>query len=267
MTRTGEGPNATPRAGRRIGSVARLLLALAATAISEGASADGDERRMLGDAEALDYRGVGRLNIAGARFCTATMISDRLILTAAHCLFHPVTLRPVPLDALRFVAGLRRDAEAAVRDVVRAATLPGHVIGAEADYAQVRLDLALLELAEPVLDAAAAAFPVAPWDADGALAIVSYARDRAHVASIQEACPVRATADGVAVLDCPVTFGASGAPVLRTRDGETRLIAVVSAMGRDLEGDDVALSVIAAPRLEALQAALDDGAAGWPHAD
>ena len=54
--------------------------------------------------EALAFHGVGRLNIAGSRFCTATLIAPDVIVTAAHCLFHPQTGKRVPESELRFVA-------------------------------------------------------------------------------------------------------------------------------------------------------------------
>ena len=46
---------------------------------------------MLEAEEAVALRGVGRLNVAGTRFCTATLISETVIVTAAHCLFDPRT--------------------------------------------------------------------------------------------------------------------------------------------------------------------------------
>ena len=72
---------------------------------------------MLGPEEAAAYRGVGRLNIAGTRFCTATLIAPAVVLTAAHCLFHPRTGARVPAAG----APLRRRAPARRGAAVRRA--------------------------------------------------------------------------------------------------------------------------------------------------
>ena len=229
-----------------------------ALSLSLGASARADDtRRMLDDAEAAEFRGVGRLNVAGSRFCTATLISDRVVLTAAHCLFNPRTGRRVPDGFLRFVAGQVRDTYAVVAEVARSAPLTGYGFSDEIEYEDVRIDLALLELKEPV------APELAPPLTPGAMAadtenvtIVSYARDRAYTPSIQEGCPLVAANDGVAVIGCEVTGGISGSPVLTGAGDGRRLVAVVSAMGTGRDGAPLALSVNAAPRLAELRRAL-----------
>lgn len=231
-----------------------ISLALALV-LAAPAAAEGPERRRLDDMEAVGFRAVGRLNIAGGRFCTATLVTERLVLTAAHCLFDPDDGRRVGPGELSFLAGKRRNDARAVRGVVRAAVLPEFRFEGRAEWRRLRHDLALVEL-----DAAIPAALALPLAVDrppgGAVAIVSYARDRPRVASIQEVCPVLVTLQGVAVLRCAIEFGASGAPVIAVSDGRLRLVAVASAMGRDLTGGSVALSVVAAPRLDELRAAL-----------
>ena len=145
---------------------------------------------MLEADEAAAFRGVGRLNVAGTRFCTATLISETVIVTAAHCLFNPRTRERVPLGEFRFVAGLRLGETAAVRRVVRAVTHPDFAFEGLASPAGVGADLALLELDRPVPAEDAAAFATGDLGAEAApLAIVSYARDRAQAPSIE--APVR----------------------------------------------------------------------------
>jgi hypothetical protein len=226
----------------------------------------GEERRLLDAAEAAPFRGVGRLNIAGQRFCTATLISAQVIVTAAHCLFHPRTGARVPLSELRFVAGLRRGEVAGFGRPVRAVSHPDFAFGAP-DLEGIRADLALLELDRPIPEGDAAPFAVGP-PGDGALSIVAYRRDRAQVPSLEEPCALVSVFAGIMALDCAITYGVSGAPVLALGDGPARVAAVVSAMGRALaEPRDVALTVLLAPQLDLLMTALAEAPLELPEPD
>jgi hypothetical protein len=226
-----------------------LAAALAGQAVAEAP-------RMLGDAEAPEFRAVGRLNVAGRRFCTATLISEREAATAAHCLYNPRTGRPVPLGELRFVAGLRRGELAAVRRITAVAVPDDFVLDEGPGLGGVRADVALLALAPPVAAREAAPLAAGAGPAPGdAVRIVSYVRNRPEAPSIQEDCRIGALVGGVAAVTCPINFGASGAPVLAGDAAE--LVAVVSAIGELANGDAVALAVPLAPRLAELRLTLD----------
>ena len=241
-----------------------LMLALAALAAS-GAAAQEPERRMLDDAEAAAFRGVGRLNIAGRRFCSATLISEQVAVTAAHCLYHPRTGRAVPLDELRFVAGLRRDEVAALRDVTASSVPLDFVFDESLNLSGVRADIALVALDAPVTAEEAAPLPVGGELAPGdSVTIVSYARDRSQAASIQEGCVVEMVLEAVATVPCAVTFGASGAPVLAGEGDDRRLAGIVSAIGTMEGGGELTFVVRLEPHLAALQAQLDAAPADGP---
>ncbi len=251
-------PSSTPIAAPQSGPLRRLARAVTIAAlVTLAGAAAAQERRMLDADEAVPFRGVGRLNVAGARFCTATLVAPDEALTAAHCLFHPRTRAPVPASELRFVAGLRLGETAAVRRVAEAAVHPDFRFDGAADLAGVQADLALLRLARPV--PADAATPIGPggFAPDGGpLTIVSYARDRAQAPSIEAPCGVVATFGAGAALDCTVNFGASGAPVLQGEGAGVHLVGVVSAMGL-ADGRDVTLVALAEPALARLRALLD----------
>ena len=211
---------------------------------------------MIGAEEAADFQGVGRLNIAGSRFCTATLVAPDVIVTAAHCLFHPLTGARVADTELRFVAGYRVRERAALRRVARTVVDPAYAFEARATYAGVGADLAVGRLDRPVQEA------VAPFAAgafaEGPLAIVSYGQDRPHAPSIEEPCGIVEDSGPVLALDCAVTYGASGSPLFQGAAGDRRLVGVVSAMGRLIRPPtDVTFSRVLgdlAPLLAALDA-------------
>lgn len=204
--------------------LAVLLLLPAAVA------AEPPERRMLEAEEAASFRGVGRLNIAGSRFCTATLVAPDVIVTAAHCLFHPLTGARVADRELRFVAGYRVRDRAALRRVTRTVVDPGYAFEARATYAGVGTDLALGRLDRPVPEAVTP-FATAALGNGPPLAIVSYGQDRPHAPSIETPCGIVERTGPVLALDCAVTYGASGSPLFQGEGADLRLVGVVSAMG------------------------------------
>lgn len=231
----------------------RLLAGLVALALV-AAAAPAAERRPLSGEEARALRAVGRLNIAGSRFCTATLIEPAVVLTAAHCLFDPKTGARVPRAALRFAAGWRQGKAAAVRPVTAVAIDPDFRFGRAANLSGVGSDLALLALSAPI-----PAVPplTARRPARGRpFAIVSYAHDRPQAPSIEAPCRVIARLGGATALDCPVGAGVSGAPLIQGAAPNLRVSGVVSAMGRLLDGREVSLAVMNGPKLDRLRATL-----------
>lgn len=189
------------------------------------------------------FQGVGRLDLAGTGFCTGTLVAADLVLTAAHCLFDAQTGRPLPVQDIRFMAGLRNGRAAAYRSARRAAVHPDYVFGSSDTMSRVGADLALVELARPIVQSG-----VSPLMVEQAarrltrVSLVSYAKDREEVPSLQSLCHVLAREEAVQVLSCDVDFGASGAPVFVVEGGVPRIVAVVSAKAV-WHGRDVALSV------------------------
>ncbi|MBP7003446.1 trypsin-like serine protease [Amaricoccus sp.] len=238
-------------------ALAGLALALVAfAAAGQEAPVERDGRRLLDASEAAAFRGIGRLNVAGTRFCTAALVSEREILTAAHCLFHPRTLARVPLSEFRFVPGQRMEENLGVRRVARAALPPEFSAQAAPRAADLKSDIALLEL-DAAVPAAAAPFAVGALDpGELALTIVSYARDRSQAPSISEDCPPLGAIDGLLVVGCAVERGVSGAPVLAGQGAAARIVAVVSGMGSLPDGAAITLTALAGPRLDALRASL-----------
>lgn len=201
--------------------VAALVLAGAAVAAPEG-------RRMLGDDEAGDWQAVGRLNVAGRSFCTAVLVGPETVLTAAHCLVHPVTRSVARPDSIHFVAGYRLGQFAAHRQAEAVMLAPGFDPARSAARQDLRADTAFLRLDAPIRDVTPIEIgrPVRPGEA---VTVVSYARDRPEAASVDDGCTVAELRAGLARLDCPALHGMSGAAVLTRAEGAFRVGAVIVA--------------------------------------
>jgi len=219
-----------------------------------------DRRRMLSAEESVPWRGVGRVNVATFRergMCTGTLIAEDLVLTAAHCVISSRTGEPYAPGNIHFVAGWHMGMKVASSRAARIAVHPGYRARRRATVAQIGTDLALIRLVNPIPEAKAHAFRVAPAPPAGdPLTMISYRRDRAHALTRQDGCRIRGADRGVLALGCDVTFGASGSPLFARIGGEQRLIAVVSAMSR-ADGQPLAWAVRVDAAIPEVLGALD----------
>lgn len=201
---------------------------------------------------ARPWQAVGRLDIDGRGFCSAVLVAEDLVLTAAHCLFDRQSGQRFDLARMEFRAGWRRGRAVASRGLRRAAVHPGYAPAAGFSMDRVASDLALLALTQPITPADILPFAIGQPPRQGTeVGVVSYARGREAAPALEEACNVLAAEGGILFTTCQVGPGASGAPIFRLDSGEPRLVALVSAMA-EVDGLSVALSVALR------QGALDD---------
>ena len=197
---------------------------------------------------------MGRLNVPGGGYCTATLLSENLAVTAAHCLFQDGRRRHD--SELFFAAGYRRGEWEAIRQARRTAVHPDYepTIGRAMKITRVFTDLALIELDAPVLGSVIPHYPPAALpDQGGGVALLSYGAGRDFALSLQEPCRVVGRAGDVASLTCEVAPGSSGAPVFRrAAGGAPQMVAIISGYGR---GTTFAAVLDAA--LDTLKARLD----------
>ncbi|MEJ6403762.1 trypsin-like serine peptidase [Yoonia sp. 2307UL14-13] len=187
------------------------------------------------------WEGVGRLDIANKGFCTASLIRDRLILTAAHCLYDDNGSLMSP-SRFEFRAGLRSGRAEATRRISRVFAHPDYQHeGNGADPEEVALDIAVLELSQPIRTTRVRPYQIATHPITGdEVGVVSYGRGREEAPSLQEVCSVLGRQTGVIVMNCDVEFGSSGSPVFVVRNGQTKIASVVSAMAQ-VDGQKVSL--------------------------
>ena len=245
---------------RRFLATCAALAALAVPGAAQDNSASNLTALMTAY-EAQGWEGVGRLNIGRGGMCTGAMISPRLVLTAAHCLYDQYSGQQVDAQSIQFLAGWRNGRASAYRHVRRAVTHPKYEYTGPGGELRVANDVALLELDSEIRLANVQPFKTAARPRKGArVGVVSYAHDRSETLSLQEVCHVLARQRGTLVLSCEVDFGSSGAPIFAEVDGEPRIVSVVSAKAV-VQGRKVSLGTNLVKPLEELMAlmAASDG--------
>jgi protease YdgD len=242
----------------------RGVLVCLALLVQPASAGDGNLRPLETGVVAGRWAAVGRIDFGSNGFCTGTLIAPDVVLTAAHCLYDMTTGKPHTPADVTFLAGWRDGRAEADRAVTILLPHPGFRPGLDQDAeprkAQTGHDIGLMKLAQPILLPSITPAPTGSFPRGGdRVEIVSYARDRAEAASLQDVCSVLGVEGRVAVLDCPVEFGASGSPVFRDTAYGSEVVSVISAKA-EMDGRPVAIAVPVEGMLTDLMVELDRAA-------
>ena len=213
--------------GLATASLALALLSMPLIAADGPGIIGSDDRVITSDAR---FTAVGRLNLSGKGFCTATLISPQVVMTAAHCTFSGRTGKPIPPDKIHFGAGWWKGKPLVHRLAKHVRRHPKYSRSSKPTAA----DIALIVLEAPITHPRITPIPLDREQGRVRLSVplthVSYSKDRPHLPVIENGCVVRAEEGRLLYTDCDSNFGGSGAPMLRQTKSGYRILGIVSGV-------------------------------------
>jgi len=213
------------------------------TALAEDKTAQSTKDRVTVRGADYPWRAIGRLQWAGVAnraHCTGALLGNKLVLTAAHCLYDLKTKQWVKPSQIHFLAGFDRGEFTAHSIAEKTHVSPNFIPANWNEDSNLPYDWALVYLEKPIGDDVG----YLGWQAFGRkshskseidksnLVLAGYPRDRQYVLSLESGCKINSfdTSGNMFRHNCKLAHGDSGGPFTIMQNGRLSVIGLNSAV-------------------------------------